>query len=49
MLAARDQDAALAREAERVAGLKARADEQHQWVMQGDERGFYGESLAAPS
>jgi hypothetical protein len=31
-----------------VAGLVARADQQHAWVMQGDERGVYGEFSPAP-
>jgi hypothetical protein len=34
--------------AARLAGLRARADQQHQWVMQGDERGIHGEFPAAP-
>jgi hypothetical protein len=32
---------AAAHRAERAA-LAARADQQHQWVMQGDDRGVYG-------
>jgi hypothetical protein len=28
--------------AREFAGVAARADEQHQWVMSGDERGLYG-------
>ncbi len=28
--------------------LDDRADQQHNWTMQGDPRGIYGESLAAP-
>jgi lysylphosphatidylglycerol synthetase-like protein (DUF2156 family) len=47
MMVCRDQDAALEREAQREAGLRARADEQHNWVMQGDERGTYGPDGAA--
>jgi hypothetical protein len=35
-------------ERRRVAGLVARADQQHAWVMQGDERGVYGEFSPAP-
>jgi hypothetical protein len=31
----------------RVAGLVARADRQHNWVMQGDPRGTYGDYPAA--
>ena len=27
----------------RLAGLAARADQQHSWIMEGDERGVYGE------
>jgi len=33
------QDAAISREAQRQSGLGARVDQQHNWVMQGDERG----------
>ena len=46
---------AVARHAERVeaerrrlAELAARADQQHDWVMEGDERGVYGEYPFAP-
>jgi hypothetical protein len=35
-------------ERRRLAGLVARADQQHAWVMQGDERGVYGEFSPAP-
>lgn len=35
-------------ERRRLAELVARADEQHAWVMQGDERGVYGEFSPAP-
>jgi hypothetical protein len=35
-------------ERRRLAGLVARADQQHAWVMQGDERGVDGEFPAAP-
>jgi hypothetical protein len=28
--------------------LAARADQQHDWVMEGDERGVYGEYPFAP-
>jgi hypothetical protein len=37
------QDAAIAREAQHRAGLRAGADRQHQWVIRGDERGTYGQ------
>jgi nitrate/nitrite transporter NarK len=42
--------AARAAEYARLDGLRSRADQQHNWVMQGDPRGTYGdsESLAAP-
>ncbi len=40
-----DQDAV---EQERLAGLVVRADQQHAWVTQGDERGVYGEFSPAP-
>ena len=33
-------------ERRRLAGLVNRADQQHNWVMQGDPRGTYGESAA---
>jgi hypothetical protein len=33
----------VAAEERRQAGLAARADEQRRWVMQGDERGIYGQ------
>ncbi|HEY2447383.1 MAG TPA: hypothetical protein VGI49_00955 [Mycobacterium sp.] len=38
--------AALARaeaDARRAAQIAARAEQQHRWVLQGDERGVYGE------
>lgn len=35
-------------ERRRVAGLVARADQQHAWMMQGDGRGVYGEFSPAP-
>jgi hypothetical protein len=35
-------------ERRRLAGLVARADQQHDWVMQGDRRGTFGEYPAAP-
>ncbi len=35
-------------ERRRLAGLVARADQQHNWTMQGDPRGTYGENLAVP-
>jgi len=35
-------------ERRRLAGFVARADQQHAWVMQGDERGVYGEFSPAP-
>ena len=31
-----------------LAGLVARADQQHNWAMQGDPRGTFGEYPAAP-
>jgi nitrate/nitrite transporter NarK len=40
--------AAREAEAARLDGLRARADQQHNWRMQGDPRGTYGETLAAP-
>ena len=37
-------------ERRRLAGLVARADQQHNWVMQGDPRGTYGsEFRSAPT
>lgn len=30
-------------DARRVAELAARAEQQHRWVLRGDERGIYGE------
>jgi hypothetical protein len=35
-------------ERRRLAGLVARADQQHNWTMQGDPRGMFGEFPAAP-
>jgi hypothetical protein len=32
--------------ARRRAAIAARADQQHQWVMQGDDRGIYGSECA---
>jgi hypothetical protein len=40
-------DAAVAREAKRLAGARARVDQQHACVMQGDERGTYRDFLPA--
>jgi hypothetical protein len=40
----RARQEALARQR---AELAARADQQHQWVMEGDERGIYGPAGAA--
>jgi nitrate/nitrite transporter NarK len=34
-------------ERRRLAELAARADQQHRWVIKGDERGIYGEFPAA--
>jgi predicted amidohydrolase len=46
------QDAARAREAQRQAGLRARADEQHNWVMAGRRarrlRGVSGRAPVVP-
>jgi hypothetical protein len=39
----REREAA---EQARLDGLRARADQQHNWRMQGDPRGTYGESAA---
>jgi hypothetical protein len=36
--------ARVAAERRRLAGLLERADRQHNWVMQGDPRGTFGES-----
>jgi hypothetical protein len=33
--------------AARLAALRARADQQHRWVLQGDERGVYGQYPAS--
>jgi hypothetical protein len=38
-----EQRAAAAAEADRVDGLRERADQQHNWVQQGDPRGTYGD------
>lgn len=35
--------------AKRNAGLAGRADRQHRWIMEGDERGFYGRYPPPPS
>ena len=35
-------------ERRRLAGLVARADQQHRWVLAGDERGVYGEYPCPP-
>jgi nitrate/nitrite transporter NarK len=43
----RSQQARQDASARRRAELAARADQQHQWVMQGDERGTYGPAGAA--
>jgi hypothetical protein len=34
-------------ERRRLAGIVARADQQHAWVMQGDPRGTFGEAASA--
>ena len=38
----RQSEAATAARNRRMAELAARADQQHNWVMQGDDRGTYG-------
>jgi hypothetical protein len=38
----RGYQASLAAERRRLDAIAARADQQHRWVMQGDERGVYG-------
>lgn len=38
----RRHEAALDRERDRQAALIARADQEHAWVLEGDERGIYG-------
>jgi hypothetical protein len=38
----RQSNAAAAARNRRMAELAARADQQHNWVMQGDDRGIYG-------
>jgi hypothetical protein len=35
-------EASVAAEEKRLAGIAARADQQHNWVQQGDERGLWG-------
>jgi hypothetical protein len=40
-------EAEEAAEARRRAAMAARADQQHAWVLQGDERGVYGQYSAA--
>ena len=35
-------------ERRRLVGIVARADQQHAWVMQGDLRGTFGESIDVP-
>ena len=42
------QRAGLAAERSRIAGLIARADEQHRQVMRGDDRGMYGQYPPVP-
>jgi lysylphosphatidylglycerol synthetase-like protein (DUF2156 family) len=44
----REIEAEEAAEARRRAAMAARADQQHAWVLQGDERGVYGQYPAAP-
>jgi hypothetical protein len=44
----RRHQAGVAAEARRVDEIRARADQQHAWVMQGDPRGTYGENIAVP-
>jgi hypothetical protein len=39
--------AGVAAQRRRLAGLAARADRQHNWVMQGDPRGTYGDEYPA--
>jgi hypothetical protein len=34
-------------ECRRLAEIAARGDQQHEWVMQGDDRGVFGESPSA--
>jgi uncharacterized membrane-anchored protein YhcB (DUF1043 family) len=43
----RQQRAAEQLERQRQAEIAARADQQHQWVLEGDERGVYGDYTAA--
>jgi lysylphosphatidylglycerol synthetase-like protein (DUF2156 family) len=38
----REIDAAEAAEARRQAAVAKRADQQHRWVLRGDDRGVYG-------
>jgi len=42
----RQSEAAAAARNHRMAELAARADQQHNWVMQGDDRGIYGPDCA---
>jgi hypothetical protein len=44
--AVRQNNAATAVRHQRMAELAARADQQHNWVMQGDDRGTYGPDCA---
>jgi hypothetical protein len=46
--AIRAHEDAVAAEARRIDDVRARADQQHNWVMQGDPRGTYGENVAVP-
>jgi hypothetical protein len=41
-LALRQNNAATAVRHQRMAEIAARADQQHNWVIQGDDRGTYG-------
>jgi hypothetical protein len=43
-----DHKTAAAARARELAGIRARADEQHNQVMSGDDRGVFGEYPAAP-
>jgi hypothetical protein len=42
----RQSNAATAVRHQRMAEIAARADQQHNWVMQGDDRGLYGPDCA---
>lgn len=42
-VALREWQAEVAARKARVAAVVARADQQHQWAMAGDERGVYGD------